>query len=336
MKDTATLKALRLHPDIDYQDFLTSFLDDSSIDESKFYEKKIRPEIQEKQEVEIRAFTREIPHPPEWLAFIRPYFMESTEFKNFKRFDLILTVKTKTGNIFIFTGGTGYHAISKFLDPNFGIEILERVIDPDLNKIESINEKGIVGDVLASSRFYRKSRPIIFEDDFGKYFQKIVVKLRQDQLAANFPNLVKGPGGKPVVTISGSLSIELKTKDDFFTFLQFAKDIDNLLQQPPKPIFNRTLVPLSIRQDKSTIEELEKKLFLHLFEIAEKKVASNKDIDLDFCHRNFEEFFSSETISFQISKCNPPLIAESTDVYEAQNLALLQELHKNHVDEKTY
>jgi hypothetical protein len=95
-----------------------------------------------------------------------------------------------------------------------------------------------VGDVLASSRFYRRSRPIVFEDDFGKYFQKIVVKLRQDQLAANFPNLVKSPGGKPVVTISGSLSIELKTKDDFLTFLRFAKDIDNLLQQPAKPIFN--------------------------------------------------------------------------------------------------
>jgi hypothetical protein len=40
-----------------------------------------------------------------------------------------------------------------------------------------VDDKGLIGDILASSRYYRRGRSLLYEDDFGKYFQKILVRL---------------------------------------------------------------------------------------------------------------------------------------------------------------
>jgi hypothetical protein len=107
-----------------------------------------------------------------------------------------------------------------------------------------VKEKGIIGDVLASSRYYRRARALAYEDDFGKYFQNLDLKIENNQIEEFFPAIksYKGDNLKPQISISCSACVEIKIKIDFITVIKSIKDIIRLQDIDVPKIFNTSLV----------------------------------------------------------------------------------------------
>jgi hypothetical protein len=289
---TANVGIYRIRRDIDL-DVMTSVI----IEKLEYKIVEFKEEIQRRQDIEIAAFTRENFASPDWLEMIHAYLKEDEVFQRFLRYDFIGLIRCKSttnlNNIFAFCGGSGYSHILDYIDHTFGISILECVFDPESNKIKAISEKGIVGDILASRRFYRWARPLTYEEDFGKYYQKIDTTVHGSQIIHSFPKYSDYHKGniKPDISVSGSASVKIGTKINFISLLLLLKDLSELTATTPPAIFNRNLIPLNIKHDKLLLTELTEYLFNRLANYcAEPEIYP---MDFDFCHREFEAFFSS-------------------------------------------
>lgn len=239
---------------------------------------------------------------------------------------------SSTDYTYILCGGGGAIAIQKFIEQKFGISILERVFDPDINKIDRVDDRGIIGDILASSRYYRRSRSLMYEDDFGKYFQKINIRLNKAQVLQYFPSFAKYKGKKlaDMVSISGSNSIEIPHKVCFTVFLQILNEMSKLLSTPAFPIFNTSLLPLERKTSSITIDKLENTVIDNLYEFMSHKAL----LDIDICHKNFEDFYSSTKYRIVFTPINvrPNILKrniEFDDIEQLKNYHFLKELYDN-------
>jgi hypothetical protein len=261
--------------------------------------------IQSENNFRIKAYQRANPGDPDWVKLIKPYLQNSVLFDDKKLYSSIIFLFHKAvdenkdvivdsyEDCYVVTGGSGSHNILSELDYQFGIEILERIFNPDENKLDSVNEKTVIGDVLASNRFYRRARSLAFEDDFGKFFQGFNLKISKQQVLDYFPSIAeyKGDSLKDILSISCGDNIEIKAKLDFITFIKFLKDVIYILSIETEKIFNQSLVPLSIRKEKRTVLDLNRKLRNRVVKaIIDDEIES---LDFDICARNYEKFYSS-------------------------------------------
>jgi len=304
MSNTANVRIYRLREDADMAQVMAYLTNEKGYHEVPFYEP-----IQQINEVGITLYVRNNNKDPDLVKLINPYLEDSDKFKGFHKYDFIMFVQCESSNgqiqAFAVCGGSSYHHIMHRFDHTFGISVLESVFDPNLNKLAAVAERGIIGDVLASRRFYRRARPIAYEDDFGKYYQVIDVRLHDTQIKDKFPRLAsrKGEKLKSMISISGSASIEIRIRIDLYELLLLLKDLAELIIVQSPPIFNKSLIPLDVRRDKERILELNEKVFDDIFDYC---VSPNEcPLDVDFCHRDFEAFYGSNCCQFAIQNLSP-------------------------------
>lgn len=296
VSNTANMRIYRIRDGITFDNVANQITESFKYEPVEFNDDGLR--MQEIQQVEIRAYKRINSNTPDWVGVLRSYIQPS-QFLQTIKYDFIMIVKCQSsqGKIYIFAvcAGSGYYHIANLIDYSFGISILESIFNPEINKILSVDEKGIVGDILASRRFYRRALPVAYEDDFGKYFQSISVPLPNSQFKSNFPNLAKHKGTKlrPRISFSGSSSIDVRMKLKFTELILFQRDIAELMEKETSFSFNDALTPLSVRREKDTISELYNFLFDKLS--AQCLNQDFESLDFDFCHREFDAFFSSST-----------------------------------------
>jgi len=330
--NTANVRVYRIRQDVDLNE-LISFL----ISEMEYNQIEFTDLIQETQGVKIQAFARNNTLSPDWVGMIKPYLKRPMPLAGFFKYDFITFIITKSKNqeshTFAFFSGAGYHQVSEKLDQTFGISVLEHIFDPKLNKIKSVAEKGIVGDILASRRFYRRPRPAAYEDDFGKYYQNIDVLLTDIQVRQGFP-LFSGYRGKKMrsmISISGSTNLNIRTKINFIELILLVKDLAELVTTEPPCIFNKTLIPLTDKRDKEQIINLNEQVFNTLIDFCWDPV--NHPLDFDFCHSDFESFFSSTACQLFIpgltnNKGQEIEPIQTDDVYDLSSSWYIRELVK--------
>lgn len=299
MSDTANIRIYRVRENVDISYIIAFLTDELGYNRIEFYEP-----IQRTNRVEIWLYARSNKSVPDWVDLLKGYLPTPNPFKGFLKYDFIMLIQCKSSNgqmhTFAFCGGAGYYDVMHYFDYTFGISVLEAVFDPKLNKLAAVSEKGIIGDVLASHRFYRRARPIAYEDDFGKYFQTIDVRLRDSQIKEKFPRLAskKEKDLKPMISISGSSSVEIRMRINFYELVLLLKDLAELMVIQHPPIFNKTLMPLDINRDKDKILELNEKVFDDIINYCLRP--DEHPMDIDFCHRDFEAFYASNCCQFTI------------------------------------
>lgn len=328
MKDTASVKIYHINSDVNSTD-LCMF-----IEKLNYKSLGAREEPQQANGIQIFAYAREDYTPPDWVSLVKYYIKDSTFIDYFKKYDLIFLFKRdiseKQSHVFAYCCGSGYFSIEKFIDQTFGISILECVFDPTQNKIKALTEKGIVGDILASHRYYRWPRPVAYEDDFGRYFQGINTQLTDQQIKQKFPKFAQRMGNRlrPKISITGSASIEIQMRLDFIALIYLVKDLSELLLVQPQPIFNKTLSPLNIKKQKTLINFLYDLVFAKLVEDYFNKTQT---FDYEFCPRDFEEFYSSVSCQFDfegMTNIGGIQLApfEVDDIYDLSNRSYLNKL----------
>ncbi|QEN08194.1 hypothetical protein EXM22_09415 [Oceanispirochaeta crateris] len=293
MANTSDLKVYLIKKDENIEK-LSEYL----VDEKGYIEVNTKNLIQKQMNVTFLFLLSNSYNKPDWYNLIHSYIeLDASIFKLDQKQDLLfynhsfIGIIEDSDNKYLICGGGAANTLYKSIEQSFGIKILERLFDQDENKIEMVDDKGLIGDILASSRYYRRGRSIIYEDDFGKYFQKILVRLSKDQIESVLPEYAKFRSKKmgDSVAVSGSNCFNIKGKIDFITLIKTLKDISTILRSPPKPLFNTKLKPLSSRSDKSLILQLENLLISKIILMILKK----REFDFDICSKDIEAFYSS-------------------------------------------
>jgi hypothetical protein len=311
------------------------------LEENKYKKLEFKDTITKPQSVVITAFAKENSGKPDWARLISPYIQPASPFEGFIKFDLVVLIEcvSKAGNkhTFTFFSGLGYPDVYKYLDYTFGISILERIFNPEVNKLKSVLDKGILGDVLADKRSYRRSRPLAYEEDFAKYYQDINIRVTERQFREAFPLFVgqRRKKLKPLMSISGAVGVNIKMMTNFVEVICFVKDLANLVDVVKPRIFNTSLIPLDNRRDKDLISELNVQLVNNF---ADYCLSPDKhSMDFDFCHSDVELFLSSATCTISAEgftdNKGESIQIEIEDIYEANDpiyvCDLIKEIQKS-------
>jgi hypothetical protein len=286
MAETASLKVYLIREDVTIEQ-----IEEFIIGEHGYEEFIAKGDIQERYSILLNFYFKHTNNLPLWYEFIKGYFIRGKEFR-FESYSFIgIFTDIESGSRYFFCGGGGAYIIPRFIKFSFGIEILEKIFDEDKNKLEKVNDRQIIGDILASSRYYRRGRSLAYEDDFGKYFQTINIKIEQDQIRTFFPSIAEFKGDKLAkqITIVGSSSLEISSRINFLVFISLLKDVSKILSQERVLVFNKSLLPVNTKTSKSLILSLEVGLIDLLIQYAKGK----GELDIDFCHVNFDDFYSS-------------------------------------------
>ena len=340
MSNTASVRIYQIREDTDISQLIVHITDDLHYSTVQFHE-----QIQRQQGVKIQAFVKDNYSRPSWFRMVSSYMTDTTSLTQFRKYDFIALIFCKSSKereyVFAFCGGIGYQHIAEYINYAFGISVLESIYDPTLNKIKSVAEKGIIGDILSSRRFYRRARSFAYEHDFGKYYQNIDARFHESQIKQKLPKLAAFKGGKlkPNVTISGSASVEIKMKINFLALVFLLKDLSELLTVEHPIIFNKTLIPLDAKRDKEKISQLNEEIFENLVDYDSNP--EKYSMDFVFCHREFEAFYSSASCQVIIPELTDAKGEEIEpvgidDVYDLSDLSYMNEIFERIKQSREY
>lgn len=249
---------------------------------------------------------------PDWKDIVAPYLdqVDNSKIGTKKRCDLVLMairenqVDSTKNRTFIIPGGMGSVHLQQYLDSQFGIQILSRIFDESENTITNLDEKSVIGDILASIRFYRHPRILSQEDSFGKIYNRLSIGVTEPQLKQFFPTFISyldsSRKQRPSLVIDGSSSLDLKSKITLPVLLNTLKDIDTLLDSNEKTEFNRTLIPLTKRKNPNLIAKLENELRKTIID----GCINDKELDLNICPIDFSNFYKSLFFEFGNAESN--------------------------------
>jgi len=85
--------------------------------------------------------------------------------------------KDQKNFFYAFTGGIGHFAIKDFIEPDFGINILLRMITPADKVLRAVKENSLMGNILGENKYFRSSSSFYENENFGKVYQEMIANL---------------------------------------------------------------------------------------------------------------------------------------------------------------
>lgn len=92
------------------------------------------------------------------------------------------TITPLKRNMYAITGGQGYHIISEFIEKNFGLNIVPRLIKTEDNVIKKVVEDRLMGNRIYTSRRNRSNTNLDFETDFSNVYRELEFSADEDIL----------------------------------------------------------------------------------------------------------------------------------------------------------
>jgi len=193
-------------------------------------------------------------------------------------------------NIYAICGGLGSHIIQEYIDENFGIEIVSRLISPHSKVVKSFQEKALTGSIMAATKFFRRDSKLAAEDEFGKIYREICAELNKDtlveKLGFDVEDVTRDAG------CSSKASFQLKRSINFNSLLALVGKIEVLLHEEPQITLNKVkLISKRVKKNKELIKYLENALYGKLF----RSITDNSNVaDFELCHPDYEKYLSAD------------------------------------------
>lgn len=182
-----------------------------------YNEVTLNQEISSNSEYHLKLFVVEADNErsPDWLDFIREIVPEDNheEIEHLKRRfpSFVLFIYTQEV-IYAIPKGQGRHVFSKYIQENFGIEVLERLVDGGNSELRAASERGVLGQILAQSKFFKPNYKFDDERSFGTFYRSVEAFISQDRLRASLGiETDRGSlliSGQNTLKIRGQLTIE--------------------------------------------------------------------------------------------------------------------------------
>ncbi|MDP4247372.1 MAG: hypothetical protein Q8932_16150, partial [Bacteroidota bacterium] len=238
---------------------------DSITGDSIFEEQRLRPLHTRGRQV--RLFYARQAKPARWVAFFRPALApDQPMLKAQNRVASFVCFVGAGRRSFVLTGGLGKFLVQDYLDPNFGMDILVRLIKKDAPSVRSLQDRGVTGTVLGENRFFRGRQRLTDEDQFGKIYKEINAVLNNQTLLKElgFSSLevkrkTAGCWAKSSFLLSKSIGFE--------KMLNLVDQLNRILAKPPNFSLNSViLIRNRGERNRQLLENLSTQLKLVLYE----------------------------------------------------------------------
>jgi len=142
--------------------------------------------LNETKEFKIRLYVNEVlDSQPEWVIFLNEIAHENEQEyinKLKRKFPSFIIFIYNNEHIYAVTKGGGHFVINKYIKEDFGVEILERLIDENDSDLRSISERVVIGNVLAAQKFFKPDHKFTDEQSFAKFYKAIDALISKDKL----------------------------------------------------------------------------------------------------------------------------------------------------------
>ena len=227
---------------------------------------------------------------PRWRNFLKRLLADEASIHNLKSIthSFLLFIEYK-GVMYAITGGIGFFALDNFISQSFGMEILARLIKKNSQVIKHTQQRGVSGNLLGQTRFYRGDQRLSDEKEFGKIFKEVRASLDKDVLKKTF-------GFKEIeLTNKGSgclakNSFQINKVVDIDELLRIITKLTDLLEKEPNfPINSVELIKGKNQEITSLLLGLEARLIDKLYE----HYNNETECDFDLCHVQFDKYLTA-------------------------------------------
>ncbi len=244
------------------------------------------------QKIKIYHFVKSL--KPKWNNFFKGTIEDKSDiFNHLNKTSSFVAFYYNENNIYATIGGQAYPVIKDFIDWNFGIEVATRLINEKSNVIHQLQERDLLGTVLGRTLYFKDNHTLLDEDRFGKIYKQLVVELT--------PNVIQKEFGfwddefKNGVICEIKSGFKMRKSVNFSRMLKIMEKIDTILQQEKTIELNKVELVKNI----SKRIELRKTLCKILYSYY---IDRSKELDYQFCHPDFQTFFSASHYRFSYSE----------------------------------
>lgn len=298
-------------------------------EDEKFVVQTLKPNLNT-GEYKVEVYFSEKTSIPKWRKFLNTFINEGESIlhKPNMNVSFLTFVYGAKNSIYAICGGLGNFALQGYIDQNFGIDILARLIKQDSKAVNSLQERGFTGNVIASTKYYRSDAKLSDEDEFGKIYKSVQAELDKSILSSLLgfteDDVKKGAG----CIAKSSFQVNKSVDFDFFVN-KLIPGLATLLEREANFNVNK-VVQISNRgeKNKALISKLKSIFIQNLYEF----ITKNKEFDIDFCHQDFEKFINA--CEFYAKKKNTQNLKklELNEIPKDQIIKkLLEELHDNNL-----
>ncbi len=259
---------------------------------------KLRTGIHAEKDIEVELYiNRNEDRPPEWIDFVKsivaPEEVNKIDRLQRKYPSFLLFVYTPS-SIYVVTRGAGRFVIDKIVETDFGIQVLERLVTSTQTDIRSINERGVIGTVLAANRFFKPNHKFSQERKFGKYFVGVEAVVDKAQLSSALKISTTRTG----LIIGGATTLKINKQIEIKDLVERVSLVDKLLKQPKKTPINkfRKLSAKELKQSsggqplKDVLTQKLSETAHHIFDV--------QKLDDELYHPKIFDFLEADSIIF--------------------------------------
>ncbi|WP_283683657.1 DUF6119 family protein [Parablautia sp. Marseille-Q6255] len=147
---------------------------------------KENPDIWNVEHESFRGIIYRTYHHPAWEEMAKDLLMECLKDEN-QVDSLMLNVNVSyvlfyvnNNCIYVMTGGYGSHLIKKYIEKNWGLHLMPKLVKSDAGVIRQLKENNLFGNTSSMSKANRKTTNITLEQDMSTIFRELSVEVDQN------------------------------------------------------------------------------------------------------------------------------------------------------------
>lgn len=262
-------------------------------DESHFFGQDLLPNPS--ADFRFMLLYRKNPSKPKWKDFLKPIVSTGQDvlkenqswLENF----VLLVQSQSSKNLYAITGGLqAYFAIQDFIEEDFGVDVLSRLIKKEDKILKSVKEKTVMGGILGSTKFFRNNYNLFENDGFGKIYQELQANIDKQILSDKFGFTLEDLKRDAICVAKTSFRINKAV--DLNQVLKIISGCEYVLANLI-PILINNVRKLSRKKEGVLTSELDDKLMNQLWQ---RFNSPEFPIDFDLCHKDFEKYLTADLI----------------------------------------
>jgi uncharacterized protein (TIGR04141 family) len=243
-------------------------------------------------DLQVRVYYSSKQREPKWKDFLRPVLDDSAKLHRGRNREIShVTFVFNDQYIFAISGGQGTFLIQDYIDSNFGLDLLARIISNNSQVIKSLTDRGMTGSVLGSQRFFRFDYRLVDDQEFGKLYKEIKAAIGPNILVNKFgfsaEEIKKDVGciAKSAFKINKSISLR-------FMISLIRKISDTYNERANFELNSLHYISNRGAQNKVFIERLDGALFKT---IVDDITNGTNDSDIELCHPQYEKYLMASS-----------------------------------------
>lgn len=156
-------------------------------------------------------------------------------------------------NIYAMTGGRGSNYVSKFIEKNFGLYLIPKLVDKNNPVIKKVVENNLTGNNLSTQRITKNITSISMEESLGSIYRELSIQISRE-IAKEFG--IKEDEGERTIGVSSGDSIIIRKSMSIEELKVILEKLNKIQKKKDKFILNYFVPVRKKRIKESTLKEL--------------------------------------------------------------------------------